>query len=107
MIKVPLNGVLAVVAAASVLVSLVMTFQFGRLVRASQGLNAQARQLQGQVVLVSRNRALMQALARDAIEYGKRNPAMASLLKRHGKLLEQLNLRPPSAADGVRAPANP
>ncbi|MEO6181925.1 MAG: hypothetical protein ABIP71_02225 [Verrucomicrobiota bacterium] len=42
---------------------------------------SELRGLQGQVVAIENNRNLVRALANDAIEYGKRNPAIGPVLR--------------------------
>ena len=51
------------------------------------------RALETQIVMVTRNRAVFQAMVNDAREYAKKSPAMASLLQQYAPSLEQLELQ--------------
>jgi hypothetical protein len=73
--------------------SLVMALRFVGSVRDLQGLQLQAAQAQ-------RDRALVTALVNDAVEYGKRNPAINPLLETVG-----LKLKAAGAQPGTPTPA--
>lgn len=49
------------------------------------------RGLETQLVLITRNRSVFQAMVNDAREYAKRSPAMASLLQQFTPSFEQIN----------------
>lgn len=49
------------------------------------------RGLETQMVLITRNRSVFQAMVNDAREYAKKSPAMASLLQQFTPSFEQLN----------------
>lgn len=63
------------------------------------------RGLETQIVMVTRNRAVFQAMVNDAREYAKKSPAMASLLQQYAPSLEQLELQnKPSTPAAPSAP---
>lgn len=88
----------------STLASLALCARYVRTLSVALSLQQVAQRRQAQTVVLTRNRAILQAMAADAIEFSKHNAAMGMLLSAHGPLLEQLNLKPknPSA---VPAPA--
>ncbi len=61
-----------------------------------------AQRLQSEVVIANRNRAVIQSLAAEAMDYGKRNAAIEPVLSRYTPLLQQLGLKP-----GAPAPTRP
>ena len=66
---------------------------------------AYERGLESQIVLVSRNRAVFQAMVNDAREYSKKSPAMASLLQQYGPSLQQFEAQSkPSTPAAPSAP---
>jgi hypothetical protein len=73
----PWTNLLLGLVAVSVLATAALAFFY---VRSVQKLN----RLQFQASVVNRNRALVNALAAETVEYGKRNPAMQALLQSVG-----------------------
>ena len=79
--------------AGLVLASLAQCFQYVRSLRHAQALQAQGQDLQAFLLTANRNREIVRAMATDALEYSKKNPAI-------DPLLQQLDIkpRPPAAA---------
>jgi hypothetical protein len=55
----------------------------------------QGQKLQGQLAVANRNREIVRAMATDALEYSKKNPAL-------DPLLQQLELKPKPAAPAAK-----
>jgi hypothetical protein len=87
----PLTAVLLGVLAISAVFSVVVCALYIREAR-------QVRQLEGIAMSIDQNRALVQSLAADAMEYSKRNPAI-------DPILESVGLNPRGAASGSNKPA--
>lgn len=90
-----LTQLLVGLVALSVLASSGLAFYYVRSVRA-------LNQLQLQTAVINRNRSLINALAADAVEYSKRNPAMDPLLQSVG-----MKGRPTGSAPVNPVPAKP
>ncbi len=81
---------------ASVLVSMALCYRYVRSVNGAQLLEDQAAHLQAQVNLANRYTAIVEAMAKDAVDYSKRNPAI-------DPILQQFDLKPkPGARAGGR-----
>ncbi len=78
--KSPLTLILLTVLLVNVLVAAVLSFGYVWQMR-------EAQVLQVQINAINQNRALVQALANDALEYSKRNPAI-------DPVLQSVNLKP-------------
>jgi len=61
----------------------------------AQALQMQGQRLQGQLLDANRNREIVRAMAADALEYSKKNPAI-------DQLLQQLDLKPKPAAPAAK-----
>lgn len=57
-------------------------------------LQVRASRLQVQTMLVNRNRAALQALAREVGDYARRTPALHGFVQQYAPLYQQLNLVP-------------
>lgn len=90
--NITLTGVLVVILLLSALANLALCIRYVRTVNAAQHLHSVSTRLQVQTALAARNRSLIQSIASDAIEYSKKNSAMAAVLQQYQPLLEQLNL---------------
>jgi hypothetical protein len=88
--KSPLPTILLAVLAVSALASVVLCWQY-------IGNTRQLRQLNTTAAQINNNRALVQALAADAVEYSKRNPAI-------DPLLESIGAKPAKAGAATTAP---
>ncbi len=66
-------------------------------------LQVRAARLQVQTLLVNRNRAVLQALAREVAEYARRNPGLQGFVQQYGPLYQQLNLVPGGGATAPTA----
>ena len=103
--KIPVTGVLAGLLLLLSMANVAFCIRYVRTLYAAQAIQLQARRLEAQTLLVNRNRAVFQSLAMEALEYGKKNPSMATLLQQFNPLLEQLNLRSKSATPAAPKPA--
>lgn len=103
--KIPLTGVLVGLLLLVSMANVAFCLRYVRLLYAAQSIQLQARRLETQTLMINRNRAVFQTLATEAIEYSKKNPAMATLLQQYNPLLEQLNLRTKSATPAASKPA--
>lgn len=90
--KITLSSVLIAVLLVFVLASLGLCYRYVRILGAAERCSVQAQALQQQVLLVNRNRAIVQRLAADVIEYARKQPAVTNLLQQYVPLLHQLNL---------------
>ncbi|MBM3883833.1 MAG: hypothetical protein FJ387_29710 [Verrucomicrobia bacterium] len=95
--KFPLAGVLAVLMIACLFANMWICYRYVRSLHAAQLKQIEVARLQGMLVMVNRNRAIVTALANDAIEYSKRNPAMETVLQPFAAQLQQLGFRPRQA----------
>lgn len=100
--NITLTGVLVVILLLSAIANLALCVRYVRTVSAAQRLQAISGKLQVQTALVARNRSLMQSIANDAMEYSKKNSAMAALLQQYNPLLEQLHLAKPQQGTAPR-----
>jgi len=91
------TGILLGLLALSVLGVMCLSFWYVRVLSKAQSLEVQAREFQSQMAAVERNRSIMRAIAGEAIEYGKHNPAI-------DPILEKYDLKP---KPGVPAPGKP
>jgi hypothetical protein len=87
----PLTTILLGVLTVSALASVVLCWLYISNTR-------ELRSLQSQANIINNNRAVMTALANDAIEYSKKNPAI-------DPILESVGLKP--SKSGTPAPAKP
>ncbi|MDH7503383.1 MAG: hypothetical protein QHJ82_11830 [Verrucomicrobiota bacterium] len=100
--NITLTGVLVVILLLSAIANLALCVRYVRTVSAAQTVAQRLqtiRQFQTAVVL---RKSLMQSIANDAIEYSKKNSAMAALLQQYNPLLEQLNLVKPQQGTAPR-----
>lgn len=82
-----------------------MCLWYVRILSMGEHLQAQVRYMEAPMMSVNRNRALFQAIASEAMEFGKKNAAMNMLLQRHSPLLEQLNVKSKSVPAQAGQPA--
>ena len=94
------TGILLGLLAFSVSGVMLLSFWYVRLLSKAQALEVQARECQAQLTVVERNRSMMRAVAGEAIEYGKHNPAI-------DPILEKYDLKPKPAAPALARPAAP
>ena len=87
----PLTTVLLLILVVSALASVTLCWLYMSNVR-------QSRALQSDAVKMQNNQALVMQLAKDAVEYSKKNPAI-------DPLLESFNIKPKSAASTNKPPA--
>lgn len=92
--KITLTGVLVVILLLSAIANVALCIRYVRTVGIAQRLQVMNNKLQVQTALVVRNRSLMQSIAHEAIEYSKKNSAMAALIQQYAPLFEQLHLKP-------------
>jgi uncharacterized membrane-anchored protein len=100
--NIALTGVLVVILLLSAIANLALCVRYVRTVNAAQRLQVISSKLQRQKAFVALNRSLMQSIANDAMEYSKKNSAMAALLQQYNPLLEQLNLAKPQQGTAPR-----
>lgn len=91
----PLGSLLVGLVCISVVATAFMAFTYVRTMRKVQ-------QLQVHSAVINRNRALIQSMANDAVEYSRRNPAIDPILQAVG-LKPRTNTNPPPA--GTKPPA--
>jgi hypothetical protein len=96
----PISGTGALVAlfAASVVLSAGLYLDYYLSLRKAHRTQYQAQRLQAELIVANRNRAVIQSLAGESMEYGKRNADMERLLQSYAPLLQQLNLKPAAPA---------
>jgi hypothetical protein len=96
------SNFVATVLVAVLMVSAVATvglcYWYVRVLVYAQALQAQGQTLQRQLGVASRNNEIVRAMASDALEYSKRNPAI-------DPLLQQLDLKPKPSAGAPAKPA--
>jgi hypothetical protein len=84
---------LAAVVLAAV-VNLLLFYNHLLILRTAQGLQVQAQQMQAQVPRINHNLGVARAMAAEALEQGRRNPAMMQTLQAHAAFLQRLDLKP-------------
>lgn len=86
-----LVGLLAGLAVASV----TLCYRYVRTLSYTHTLQVQGQKLQGQWAAANRSREIVRAMAADAVEYSKKNPAI-------DPLLQQLDLKPKPGAPAAK-----
>jgi type II secretory pathway component PulJ len=83
---------LLVLGAAVLCTSYVRTLTYAQL------LQAESQRLQTQLAMANRTRNIIRAMAEDALEYSKRNPAI-------DPILQQFDVKPKPAAPAAKTPS--
>ena len=96
--KITLTGVLVVFLCLFTVFNVALCARYGLTMAYYRQLQIRVGQLQVENALVARNRALIHAVASDALEYSKKNPAI-------DPLLEQLGLKGKGATGAAPAAA--
>jgi hypothetical protein len=78
-----------------VVASMGQCYQFVRSLSTVETLQVQGQKLQGQWAVATRNREMLRAMATDALEFSKKNPAI-------DPLLQQLELKPKPGAPAAK-----
>ena len=96
----PISGTGALVGlfAASVVLSAGLYLDYFLSLRQAHRTQYLAQRLQAELIVANRNRAVIQSLAGECLEYGRRNADMERLLQGYAPLLQQLNLKPTTPA---------
>jgi hypothetical protein len=96
----PISGTGALVAlfAASVGLSAGLYLDYYLSLRRAHRTQSQAQHLQAELIVANRNRAVIQSLAGESLEFSRRNADMERLLQNYAPLLQQLNLKPVAPA---------
>ena len=96
----PISGTGALVAlfAASVVLSAGLYVDYYISLHKAQRTQYQAQRQQAEVIVANRNRAVIQSLAGESLEFSRRNADMQRLLQGYAPLLQQLNLKPTAPA---------
>ena len=83
---------LTLVLLVNVLVSAGLYFYYGYSLGRLRDLQVEGQRLQVEVAAANRDRALTQALAAEALDFARRNPAMDVAIRPYGALFQQLGL---------------
>lgn len=92
----------------SVGLAVILCFRYVEAFRRASDLQAQVNRLQMQSMLVNRNRAVLQGLAREVADHARKTPALQGFLQQYTPLYQQLNLIQTNAAPAAqRTPPAP
>lgn len=100
-----LTSILVGLVTMGTVANLVVFARYLQVLNTAQQLQITAQRLQAQANVVNRNVALGRNMAAEAIEFGRKNPAMESLMRQFTPLLQQLDLAPapvPAPAPNAR-----